>query len=389
MTRAAMEGSVGVDEVFAKRLDLIRPDRALCEHVANLYLEHVVPGAKQLAADLRVAGWTPVILSGGFKPIIEPLARELGIEHVEAVPLHFDADGSYAGYDATHPASHTMGKCCIIREWQAATMPTATVMMGDGASDLETRDCVDLFICYTGVVDRPAVSSAADMVVHDMAELHDRMTYLHDIISNKINLAYAFAEMNDAGDMSSKATKKKASKAAKPAAKKAAKTATKETKPASPEAKPAAKNNAVKGKRYTTAEKKEILQFIADYDSKKGRGGQTQAAKQYGVTVLTLANWRKAAAKAPAPAAAAPSAPAAPAAPAPAPAAKKAGKRGRKPGSKNAKPAAAKPAAAKPAVAGSLTAKLARLLELDKSIVAAEGQLAKLTTEFAAIKASL
>ena len=200
--------------------------------------------------------------------------------------------------------------------------------------------------------------------------------------------------MKGQGDMSSKAIKKKAAKAATPAAKKAAKPATKAAKPAtkeatpaSTEAKPAAKNNAVKGKRYTPAEKKEILQFIAEFDAKNGRGGQSQAAKKYGVTVLTLANWRKAAGKAPAPAAPAPAAPAPAAAPTPAaaPAAKKAGKRGRKPGKKSA---AAAPAATPAAVSG-LGAKLARLLELDKAIIAAEAQLAKHKAEFASLKASL
>jgi len=409
MTNAAMQGEVGLDEVFAKRIDLIRPDRAICEHVSNLYIERMVPGSKQLAADLRVAGWTPVILSGGFKPLIEPLARELGIEHVEAVPLMLDDDGNYAGYGASHPASQSMGKCAIIREWQEATLPTATVMMGDGASDLETRGCVDVFLCFTGVSDRPAVSSGADMVVHDMNELHSRMSYLDDIISLKINLASSSSQINARGDMPSKNIKTKkakkatsASKAVKPAAKPTVKPAVKPAAPAAPaakkaapavqEAKPAAKDNAVKGKRYSTAQKKEILQFIAEYDAKNGRGGQTQAAKKYGVTVLTLANWRKAAAKTaaaapvPAPAttpvaASAPAPAAKPAAPAAAPK-----KRGRKPGVKAAAPSA--PATA-PAAAGGLHAKLSRLLELDKAISAAQAEVANLQKQFAALKATL
>lgn len=372
MTRAAMEGEIGLDEVFAKRIDLIRPDRALCEQVSSLYVERMEPGAKQLAADLRSAGWTPVILSGGFKPLIEPLARELGIDHVEAVPLMHDEDGNYAGYDASHPASHTMGKCRIIREWQEATLPTATVMMGDGASDLETRECVGAFIAYTGVADRPAISSAADMVVHDMAELHDQMTHLNDIILDKINIDLSSAFHQGGGDMSSK---------------QANKTASKESKPASKEAKPAAKKSAVKGKRYTPAEKKEILQFIAEYDAKNGRGGQTQAAKKFGVTALTLSTWRKAAAKtADKPAAAAAPAAATTAAPAAAKTAK-ATKRGRT--KKVSKKAAPKAVAAAPAAGGGLQGKLARLLEISKSIAATELELAKLNKEFASLKASL
>lgn len=45
-----------------------------------------------------------------------------------------------------------------------------------------------------------------------------------------------------------------------------------------------------KGKRYSDVEKAEILNFIAG----QGRGGATQAAKKFGISPLTLSNWKKA-----------------------------------------------------------------------------------------------
>lgn len=44
-----------------------------------------------------------------------------------------------------------------------------------------------------------------------------------------------------------------------------------------------------KAKRYTAAEKKEILNFIAT----EGRGGQTKAVAKYGVTAATIASWKR------------------------------------------------------------------------------------------------
>ena len=55
----------------------------------------------------------------------------------------------------------------------------------------------------------------------------------------------------------------------------------------------AAKKAAKKGKRYSDAEKAEILGFI----EKQGRGGATLAAKKFGISPLTLTNWKKAAGK--------------------------------------------------------------------------------------------
>lgn len=346
MTRAAMHGEIGLDDVFAKRLELIAPGAEVLNRVANLYIEKMVPGAKQLATTLRRAGWTPVILSGGFKQLIEPLAREIGIDHVEAVPLLLDDDGDFLGYDTSHPASKNMGKCDVIRDWQAATMPTATVMMGDGASDLETRECVDAFVCYTGVVERPDVSSRADIIIHDMCKLPELLQSLEDLISHQIKFASVSDIMNGPGDMSTRTAKKAAKKAN---ASKAA---------ANP--KPAAKKSAITGKRYTPGEKKEIIDFIVDYNAKNGRGGQLHAFKKWGVSQITIANWLKQSGNTP--------------------------KAAKTPKAKKSVATASKVAAAS---GGSMEAKLAKLLQLSKSIAATETSLTAMRKEFEAIKASL
>ena len=101
---------------------------------------------------MKADGWTPIILSGGFAPLIRPLADALGIAHVEAVPLHFHPDGSYAGYGEDYPTTRNGGKPEVIREWKQAMLPEVVVMMGDGISDLEAKPEVDLFIGFGGVV---------------------------------------------------------------------------------------------------------------------------------------------------------------------------------------------------------------------------------------------
>ncbi|BCU78921.1 HAD-IB family phosphatase [Luteolibacter sp. LG18] len=170
LTDAAMNGEIPLGEVFPRRMEIIRPDRADCEAVARLYIETVTPGTRKLVENLKSDGWTLVILSGGFAPLIEPLARELGIEHVEAVPLHLDAEGRYAGYGSDYPTTRNGGKNEIIREWKAALLPNKIVMMGDGVSDLETKPDVDLFVGFGGVARRPLVMNGADVWVEKMAD---------------------------------------------------------------------------------------------------------------------------------------------------------------------------------------------------------------------------
>ncbi|MDF1714199.1 MAG: hypothetical protein P1U90_18325 [Akkermansiaceae bacterium] len=46
-----------------------------------------------------------------------------------------------------------------------------------------------------------------------------------------------------------------------------------------------------KGKRYTSAEKAEVLNWVNDYNAKHGRGGVANASKEFGITQLTIHNW--------------------------------------------------------------------------------------------------
>lgn len=181
LTNAAMNGEVPIGEVFPRRMEMIRPDRELCDAVAALYVETIVPGAVEMIRELKDAGWLPVILSGGFAPLIEPLAARLGIAHVEAVPLYFHEDGSYKGYGEDYPTTRNLGKNEVIREWKQALLPERVAMLGDGMSDLETKPDVDDFIGFGGVVARPKIEEGSD---HWLADMSDR-SVLKDIVSSR------------------------------------------------------------------------------------------------------------------------------------------------------------------------------------------------------------
>lgn len=178
LTHAAMNGEIPLTEVFPRRMEMIRPDRTACDAVAKLYMETIVPGVPEFIHEVKAAGWHPVILSGGFAPLIEPLARKLGIAHVEAVPLFLDEDGSYTGYGADYPTTRNLGKNEVIREWKQALLPERVVMIGDGISDLETRPDVDVFIGFGGVVSRSKVKDECD---HWCTDMNERSLLMHVI----------------------------------------------------------------------------------------------------------------------------------------------------------------------------------------------------------------
>ena len=171
LTRAAMDGEVPVEEVFARRLDLIRPSREDCRKVGRLYCRTLVPGVEETLDAIRRQGWEPVIISGGFTQCIDPLAEKLGIETLLAVPLRFHADGSYAGFDESAPTARDRGKPDCIARLKADRHPEKIAMAGDGASDLETAPFVDRFIGFGGVVARDRVEREAPFFTRDFREI--------------------------------------------------------------------------------------------------------------------------------------------------------------------------------------------------------------------------
>lgn len=163
LTNAAMDGKVPLSEVFKRRMEIIRPDLSMANRVGAMYLENMLPGVSEAINLARSDGWMPVILSGGFAPLIAPLANHLGIRHVEAVPLFFSELGDYSGYGEDYPTTRNLGKNEIIREWKEALIPERVVMIGDGISDLETKEDVDKMIGFGGVVQRDKVKDGCDL----------------------------------------------------------------------------------------------------------------------------------------------------------------------------------------------------------------------------------
>jgi phosphoserine phosphatase len=170
-TREAMDGKIPVEAVFGRRLQLIQPRQADVAAIGQQYIEQIEPTALATVAALKAAGWTVIIVSGGFRPVIAPLAAHLGIPRIEAVDLYFDAAGNYTGYDEKFPTTRSGGKPEIMRALRAEVHPSRLVMVGDGVSDLETKPEVDLFVGFGRYAARPKVKADAVAFLYSLAEL--------------------------------------------------------------------------------------------------------------------------------------------------------------------------------------------------------------------------
>lgn len=171
MTNDAMNGKIPVEAVFGRRLQLIQPSRANVDAVGRRYIETIEPTALATVKELVHRGWTPVIISGGFRQAIQPLAHVLGITRVEAVDLFFDHTGAYTGFDETYPTTRSGGKPDVIGRLKEEFNAAETIMVGDGVSDLESKPQVNRFVGFGRYVQRSAVRDGADVFIGSLDEL--------------------------------------------------------------------------------------------------------------------------------------------------------------------------------------------------------------------------
>lgn len=172
MTQQAMEGELDLEQVYGARLTDVAPDIAAITELSRAYVENIAPDAatvigEWLDADIRV-----VLISGGIRSAILPVASWLGIpdRDVHAVAIRHAESGAYDGFDESSPLTTATGKREIVARIGLAG---PTLAAGDGRTDLAMREVIDCFAAYTGFIARPAVTAHADFVVRSFRELND------------------------------------------------------------------------------------------------------------------------------------------------------------------------------------------------------------------------
>ena len=173
LTNQAMNGEIPIEEIFSRRLELINPTRHQCLEIGKAYLEEIEPTAKETISKLKKQGWECIIISGGFVTCIEELAEYLEISSIEAVPLYFNENGDYLGFDSDYPTTRNGGKPQLLKKVAKNTSAEHVVMVGDGVSDLETFGIADKFIGFTRYAARPQILEDSPLIASELSQVLD------------------------------------------------------------------------------------------------------------------------------------------------------------------------------------------------------------------------
>lgn len=173
ITERAMAGELDFAASLAARVGLLKglPVSVLDEVRKQITLTQ---GARELVAAVQSAGGVVALVSGGFIPIIAPVAAELSITEVFANGLE-SVDGLLTGVTSGRvidPSAKAEIFGDLVRRYECD--PARTVAIGDGANDIGMIRAAGLGVAFCA---KPALVEAADASV-DKRDLREVLTLL-------------------------------------------------------------------------------------------------------------------------------------------------------------------------------------------------------------------
>lgn len=165
ITMNAMNGKIPMEQAMEFKMKSISPEYLDFVNMGKAYIENITDGTLETIQKLKDEEVDIWILSGNFQPAIGILADYLGIppNKVLGNRIIFDKNMKYDGFDLNNPLSKNGGKGKILRQYK--NRMKKTVFIGDGSTDVEAKNDVDLFIGFGGVAYRPCVEAQTDIYV--------------------------------------------------------------------------------------------------------------------------------------------------------------------------------------------------------------------------------
>jgi len=181
MTDAAMAGEIALEEVYGKRLELIKPTQNDISKLKQAYRSTATKDAELVIKLLKEYGHDVYVVSGGLMEPVCEFGISLGIaeENIRAVGINYnqlsgqwwlnnksantDWSPDYLEFHQS-PLTLSEGKKTIIDEL-VGKQPGRRMLIGDGMSDLLASSHVDQFIGYGGVVYRENVAAQSNIFI--------------------------------------------------------------------------------------------------------------------------------------------------------------------------------------------------------------------------------
>ncbi len=180
MTDQAMAGEIALEEVYGKRLELIKPTQDDILKLKQAYKNTATLHAQSVIELLKAHDHDVYIVSGGLMEPVREFGISIGVpeQNIKAVGVDYnqlsgqwwlnnqsqnDWSPEYLSFHQT-PLTLSEGKKTIICEL-TDSKPGRRMLIGDGMSDLLAASQVDTFVGYGGVISRDNVASESEIFI--------------------------------------------------------------------------------------------------------------------------------------------------------------------------------------------------------------------------------
>ncbi len=176
ITKMAMNGLITPQNSIIQRLRLATINKELVNKITLKTKSEITEGMVKLIAELKKQKDANIfVISGGFKEIIVPTAKILGIDekNVFANEFVYNENG-VVEYVKQNILMEEQGKVKLINKLKEdGVLVGKNIMIGDGFTDLETflYNAVDNYICFCGVIARENVKKKSLHIATDTKEL--------------------------------------------------------------------------------------------------------------------------------------------------------------------------------------------------------------------------
>ncbi|MGF7152771.1 phosphoserine phosphatase SerB [Novosphingobium gossypii] len=147
ITERAMQGELDFEQALRERVGLLK---GLSTSAIDECLDtriRPMPGAKILVETLKKLGCRTVLVTGGFHHFADPVAAQLGFEHVVGNRLEV-ADGKLTGGLVGGIVDSAVKKATLLAELDAAGEGVTSLATGDGANDIPMLETATYGIAY-------------------------------------------------------------------------------------------------------------------------------------------------------------------------------------------------------------------------------------------------
>jgi D-3-phosphoglycerate dehydrogenase / 2-oxoglutarate reductase len=184
LTNLAMAGKLAFRESLEKRLAILEGNQNMIPGVVEKLREMVSVSFVRNVEFFREYEDRIYIISNGFKEIIVPIVKELGVreDHVYANTFEFNSNGEITGFNKDNVLSSSNGKVELLKQLD---LQGDVYVIGDGYNDYEIKAAglANKFYAFTENIERNEVLDKADHITPSL----DEFLYLH-----KMNKAISY-----------------------------------------------------------------------------------------------------------------------------------------------------------------------------------------------------